>query len=680
MTVLTDAVPDPSASKEWRQLYRRIAWVSSWLAPAIVLVAIELLRTQGYVTVGNLDFFGMVERAKLLPGALSAWVQGFYPVGIPLLLRIGLALGWDVVHTGQIVSILGGIACLYGGGLLAWSLTRSRAMAVFSMAYLLTSRAVLAYAGYEGTDMLAAGLQALALGVLAWDPGRRRVVLAAGIVNGLAYLARYTALILLVVCLAYLLTMTLFRRERRALWAVLLYAAGFLLGALPQLLPSLLVTGDPFYQTQAYHIWIKLYANSDFVRVNMQPTPVEITLWEVFWLDPYRFVANWWQEFVRFWVESDVPLEEHILAQLAKAGFLFAVLDVRRLSLEYRVLLSFAILGMVSVASLFTIKTRFLIHLVPILVVCVLYFLWRILPAHLELGRIRLPVNWLVMGLLWMALLPVPWEFARMGGVDPRVDVIEVSNMLRAAGAHTAKEVVSTNLGHQDVSSLTRDRFTMLYRIEAPPTVTELRRSMSESGYRFLFYDSSGGLRYHPQYEELLYPKDRQGFTPVWASPAWAEADERFAVYRIEPDNLAPQVSTQVDWAGGLSLLGYDLTVSADQPAGSGSRMGLYLYWQTAEPVTMSLKVFVHLLNPGGVLVAQHDSVPAMWTQPTQSWQPSETVIDFHWMSIPADIAPEVYTVVVGLYREDTGERWPVLDASRQVSANQVVLVQVTQD
>lgn len=675
MTVSTDATPDTCGPEKRRQWYRRVVWVSGWLSPALVLVVIEILRTRGYVTIGNLDFFGMVERAKLLPANLSAWVQGFYPVGIPLLLRIGLALGLDVVRTGQIVSILGGIACLYGGGLLAWSLARSRAIAAFAMAYLLTSRAVLAYAGYEGTDMLAAGLQVLALGILARDPSGRRVVLTAGIVNGLAYLARYTALILLAVCLAYLLTMALFRRERRAWWAVLLYGAGFLLGALPQLLPSLLVTGNPFYQTQAYHIWIKLYANNDFVRVNMQPAPVEISLWEVFWLDPYRFVVNWCQEFMRFWVRSDIPLEEHLLAQLAKAGFLFAVLDVRRLSLEYRVLLSFAVVGTVSAASVFTVKTRFLIHLVPVLVVCVLYFLWRIVPAHLKLGKIRLPVNWLALGLLWVASLPVPWEFAHQGGVDPRVDVIEVSNMLRAAGARMAEEVVSTNLGHQDVSVLTRDRFTMLYRVEAPPTVAELRQMMSESGYRFLLYDSSAGLRYHPQYEELLYPENRhRGYTPVWVSPVWAKEDERFAVYRIEPDNPAPQVSTRVDWAGGISLLGYDLIVSADQPTGAGSRVGLYLYWLTAKPVTTPLKVFVHLLNPNGVLVAQHDSVPAMWTYPTLVWQPGEMIIDFHWIS---GVTPGVHTVVVGLYREDTGERWPVLGDSTQ--PDRVVLTEIDQ-
>ncbi len=656
--------------------YQRTVWVVGGLASVALLVVIELFHTQGYITVGNLDFFGMVERAKLLPGDLRAWVQGFYPVGIPLLLKAGLVLGVDVVRTGQIVSIIGGIACMYGGALLALSLTRSRAMALLVMAYLLTTKAFLAYAGYEGTDMLAAGLQVLAIGILSRNLRHRQTVLVAGTINGLAYLARYTALVTLLVCLTYLLALTVYRRERRGFWTALIYGLGFLIGASPQLVPSLLVTGNPLYQTQAYHIWIKLYANSDFVRVNMQPTPVDITLWELFWLSPRRFITNWWQEFLRFWAKSDVPLENHLLAQFAKAGFLFAALDEQRLSAEHRALLSFLVVGIVGILSTFTIKTRFLINMIPVLMVCALYFLWRILPAGLKIGKFQIPVNLLVLSMLWATFLPIPWRFAHTGGSDPRPEVVETSNMLQAAGAQTAEEVLSTNLSHQDVSSLTRDRFTMLYSTEAPPTAAGLRQLMLESGYRFLFYGSSKGLRYHPQYAELLYLEDSpHGYTPIWASPAWAEENERFAVYRIEPQNPAPQVSKRVDWVGGISLLGYDLSCNEDEPAGSGNRVGVYLYWQTTEPLSQSLKAFVHLLGPQGDLVAQHDSVPVLWTRPTSDWHPQETVVDFHWMHVPSDMPADNYKIAVGLYEESTEERWPV--RSNSTGHNHVVLTDI---
>jgi len=657
---------------------QQVAWIVGSLLLAAALVLVELSHLREHITIGNLDFFGMVERARSLPGDLPAWVSGLYPVGIPLLLRLGLTLGLDVARAGQVVSILGGALCLYGGGLLTWHVTRNRGMALLVMAYLLSTRAVLFYSGFEGTDMLAAGLQVLALGVLARDPQDRRVVLAAGAINGLAYLARYTAMVLLLVCLTYLLIMALVRRERRALWTAPLYGLGFLIGALPQIVPSLLVKGDPFYQTQAYHIWLKLYANSDFVRALQQASPVEITLWELFWLEPRRFLANWWREFSRFWLTLEIALLDQPLAQIGKAGFLFAVLGARRLPVAYRVLLSLVIVGVVGGLSIFTLDTRFLILLIPVLMLCALYFLWRLLPDRWTLGRIRLPVGLLVLGVLWVPLSAVPWEFAHTGEGGPHAGVIETSNMLHAAGARAASEIVSTNLYHQDVSSPTRDRFTMLYDLEAPPTVDALRRLALESDYRFLIYDAPGGLTYHPQYEELLRPGNRRpGYTPIWTAPAWAEKDERFAAYRIEPDNPSPQVSTRVNLAGGVSLAGYDLIVSDDRPVGTGSRVGLYLYWRTTEPLTESLKVFVHLFDPHGNLIAQHDSVPAMWTYDTREWQPGETVVDFHWMEVPPDVEPGASTIAVGLYNGGTGERWPVLGESGQPGGDQITVTHI---
>jgi hypothetical protein len=661
-------------AKRWQQ----VAWVVGSLVLAVALALVERSHLQGHITIGNLDLFGMIERARLLPGDLSAWVSGLYPVGIPLLLRIGLALGLDVASMGRFVSLLGGILCLYGGGLLAWHLTRSRGLALLTMAYLLTTRAILFYSGFEGTDVLAAGLQILALGVLAADPRRRRVVLIAGVINGLAYLIRYTAMVLLLIILAYLLLVALVRRERKGLWNLLLYGLGFLAGALPQIVPSLLVKGDPFYQTQAYHIWLKLYAGSDFVRALQQPSPVEITLWELFWLGPRRLIGNWWQEFSRFWLTLEVPLLDQPLAHLARAGFLFAVLDKQRLRAHHRALLALVIVGITGLLSVFTIDVRFLILLIPVLMVCALYFLWRILPPQLVLGKARLSANLLVLGLLWVPLLAVPWRYAHSREGGPHANVIDTSNMLHAAGASTAGEIVSTNLYHQDVSSLTRDRFTMLYTLKAPSTVDELRQMALESGHHFLIYDASGGLAYHPQYEDLLWPGNRHpGYTPIWASPAWEDEDRRFAAYRIEPDRPTPQVSTQVSLAGGVSLQGYDLTVSADQPDGIGSRVGLYLYWYTTEPVTESLKAFVHLFDAQGNLVAQHDSVPAMWTYDTQDWQPGEVVVDFHWMEVPPDVVPDAHTIAVGLYNAGTGERWPVLDESGQPSGDQIILAQI---
>jgi len=162
---------------------------------------------------------------------------------------------------------------------------------------------------------------------------------------------------------------------------------------------------------------------------------------------------------------------------------------------------------MTGALSIFTINTRFLILLVPVLMWCAIYFVWRIVPGNLALGRARLPINLSVLVLLLGLLANKPWEFARTPEGGPHANAIETSNVLHAAGARTAREILSTNLYHQDVASPTRDHFIMLHQVETPPTVDELRRASLQSGYRFLIFTASDGMNYHPQYQDLLSPE-----------------------------------------------------------------------------------------------------------------------------------------------------------------------------
>jgi hypothetical protein len=67
--------------------------------------------------------------------------------------------------------------------------------------------------------------------------------------------------------------------------------------------------------------------------------------------------------------------------------------------------------------------------------------------------------------------------------------------------------------------------------------------------------------------------------------------------------------------------------------------------------------VFVHLLDAEGVRVAQSDNQPALWTRPTSSWVPGEPIEDRHALALPADLPPDVYTLIAGVYLPETDER-----------------------
>jgi hypothetical protein len=69
-----------------------------------------------------------------------------------------------------------------------------------------------------------------------------------------------------------------------------------------------------------------------------------------------------------------------------------------------------------------------------------------------------------------------------------------------------------------------------------------------------------------------------------------------------------------------------------------------------------SYSVFVHLLGPGDVLVAQHDGVPAGSAIPTDTWLVGEVVPDHHIVEF-STLSPGEYRLVVGMYDPATGER-----------------------
>jgi len=90
-----------------------------------------------------------------------------------------------------------------------------------------------------------------------------------------------------------------------------------------------------------------------------------------------------------------------------------------------------------------------------------------------------------------------------------------------------------------------------------------------------------------------------------------------------------------------------------------GDILQLDLYWHTAAALTDRYKVFVHVLDSTGKIVAQTDREPGGGLNPTTNWKPDETVIDRYGVVIPPDMSAGVYAVEVGLYGFDD-KRLPV--------------------
>jgi hypothetical protein len=94
-----------------------------------------------------------------------------------------------------------------------------------------------------------------------------------------------------------------------------------------------------------------------------------------------------------------------------------------------------------------------------------------------------------------------------------------------------------------------------------------------------------------------------------------------------------------------------------------GSQLHVALVWRAlAEQPAVSAKVFVHLIDAGGQLVAQEDGVPVRWTRPIETWHLNERVLDIYVLPLPPGARLNEWSLHVGLYDPDTLIRFPAYD------------------
>ncbi len=111
------------------------------------------------------------------------------------------------------------------------------------------------------------------------------------------------------------------------------------------------------------------------------------------------------------------------------------------------------------------------------------------------------------------------------------------------------------------------------------------------------------------------------------------------------------QTGSGAQFAEVAALTGFTLTRAERS-------LSLTLVWQAAATPAQRYSVFVHLGQADRVW-AQSDSVPAQGARPTTGWLAGEYVTDVHTLTLPDDLPPGEYALLVGLYDPQTGARVP---------------------
>jgi hypothetical protein len=109
-----------------------------------------------------------------------------------------------------------------------------------------------------------------------------------------------------------------------------------------------------------------------------------------------------------------------------------------------------------------------------------------------------------------------------------------------------------------------------------------------------------------------------------------------------------------VDFGHTVELLGWE----APKAGAPGSTARWTTFWRVKAKArtAVQLKVFVHVLDGQGVVIAQQD----LYTVPAGTWQADDILIHGLQMAVPEDTPPGTYSVEIGWYEAESGQRLTV--------------------
>jgi|GEM_PF-1262948 len=132
---------------------------------------------------------------------------------------------------------------------------------------------------------------------------------------------------------------------------------------------------------------------------------------------------------------------------------------------------------------------------------------------------------------------------------------------------------------------------------------------------------------------------------------------------QVPPHTLAPSPThtINVEFDGGLRLMGYDLITDAHP----GSDVALKLYWEAASGLPGGLIAFVHIGKGANSqpLIAQMDA-PLCPGFDSSEWQAGYRYIETRHLALAADSPPDAYDIRIGVYDPTLGARLNILSAN----------------
>lgn len=210
---------------------------------------------------------------------------------------------------------------------------------------------------------------------------------------------------------------------------------------------------------------------------------------------------------------------------------------------------------------------------------------------------------------------------------------------------------------------LENDQGTIMQSWEIPPSAAQWPTDQWRRGDRWI---GCPALRLPGSLESGQYAIKVQlpSCDPLAEIPLDVQAPER--IWTV------PETLTSADRVFGsvIRLAGYSIPQQSVTP---GSSLEVELAWQALDEIAIPYRVFVHLVDDGGHLVAQSDGEPVDWTRPTPGWAVGEVIIETRTLIVPEGVKDGTYHFRVGMY-DESGERLRLADGTDAVLLGEITV------
>ncbi len=152
--------------------------------------------------------------------------------------------------------------------------------------------------------------------------------------------------------------------------------------------------------------------------------------------------------------------------------------------------------------------------------------------------------------------------------------------------------------------------------------------------------------------------------TPIPGQPEAVYGNKQILLiahqFTVDNPEAKMEADPSAELKANLHLVEPYIPLADANPLSPGDAFYLQVTWQAVTQPALNYKIFAHLVDAEGRLIAQIDTQPQQGKRPTSTWLPGELIEDRYAFTLPADSPPPAQ-VWLGFYNEDTLKRLPVI-------------------